>query len=121
MQGRNKGCQSTHVVYDLPRLLIPQGWHTVSSLVVLVILEVNFMKVLAAKQFVHRSSRILVISLWELPAWPSFVVALRVWLDNGDVNDIRQTADMSDQIGAMCERTKETWFDFILRFVLVIW
>src|SRR5450756_1785776 len=48
-----------------------------------------------------------VLSGWEFPSRPSFVVALRVWLDDRDVNCIRQSFQVPDQVCAVCEGAEE--------------
>lgn len=46
------------------------------------------MQILRAEQMIDCRAGIFIVGGWELPSWPASRVALRVWLDNTDIDEI---------------------------------
>lgn len=65
------------------------------------------MQVLTPKEPVDRRVRVLVVCLGEPPSGPALRVAFGVRADDGDVDDVRQSFEMADDVGALGEGAEE--------------
>jgi hypothetical protein len=61
------------------------------------------MEIFAVEQPVARCIGIFVISFRKLSTWSAIFIAFWQWLDDGDINHVTQTLEMTNQVHLVSE------------------
>ena len=77
----------TLIVHDLVRLLIPEYWHAVLTLVVWIRPEVDLVQKVGVEEMVDRATKVFVIGRGKAPT----AIVFRVWLHNTHGQEFLQT------------------------------
>lgn len=74
------------------------------------------MQVVFTEEMIYRRTWVLVVGVWEAPSWPPFCVTLGIGLHDADVDELRETLEMTNEVGPMCKWTKESDVEVIAAF-----
>ena len=65
------------------------------------------MNVFTAEELVYLCILVFISAIWEAPAGPALVVTFGVWLDNGNVDYIRKTFQVTDKVCSVGKGTEQ--------------
>ena len=94
-----------YIVHDPTCFFVPEKGNTELALVLLVVLEVHFVKEFAAEQTIDSGVWILIVRGWESPSFCS----LWIRFDNVKRDYVSEVFDMADEIGTMRKGAEKTW------------
>lgn len=99
-----------YVVDSSVGLLIPQQWHRIPPLIILVSPEINIVQVFAAEELVDRCTLIFVLVCGEFPPGPPLRVPLGIGSNDRYVDDILQAFQVAHEICSMGKWAEQAFF-----------